>query len=173
MTKNEEDIAKYRELSKGFISENFKQAEALGAKSIVLFCSACEPDYSNYKNTTGLNIIPYTELLDRSLQKGRLDTEIDYYAGCYRFRRRITNEPLDTESAERLLKRIDGVKINKIDSNLCCYKQPDLEEIMGTRKTKNLITLCTGCYHNLKAKLQSKGDCQVRMLPEMLFESVR
>lgn len=79
MTKNEEDIGKYRELSKGFISENFKQAEALGAKSIVLFCSACEPDYNNYKNTTGLNIIPYTELLDRSLQKGRLDTEIDYY----------------------------------------------------------------------------------------------
>ncbi len=172
MTKNEEDIAKYKELSKGFISENFKQARALGAKSVVLFCSACEPNYSNYKNTTGLNVIPYTELLDRSLQKGKLDTEIDYYAGCYRFRRRITNEPLDMEPAERLLKRMDGLKINKIDSDLCCYRQPDLEKITGALKTKNLITLCTGCYHNLKARLASKGDYQVKMLPEMLLESV-
>jgi Fe-S oxidoreductase len=173
MTKNEEDIAKYKELSKGFISENFKQAEALGAKSIVLFCSACEPNYSNYKNATGLNIIPYTELLDRSVQKGRLYAEIDYYAGCYRFRRRITNEPLDTEPAERLLKKIDGLKINRIDSDLCCYKQPDLEKILDGLKTKNLMTLCTGCYHNLKGKLASKGDCQVRMLPELLLESIR
>ncbi len=172
MTKNEEDIAKYKELSKSFISENFRQAKALGAKSVVLFCSACEPNYSNYKNTTGLTIIPNTELLDRSLQKGKLDTEIDYYTGCYRFRRRITNEPLDMEPAERLLKRMDGLKINKIDSDLCCYRQPDLEKITGALKTKNLITLCTGCYHNLKAKLQTRRDCQVKMLPEMLLESV-
>jgi len=172
MTKDEEDIAEYKELSKRFISENFKQAEALGAKSIVLFCSACEPNYSNYKNTTGLNVIPYTELLDRSSEKGRLNTEIDYYAGCYRFRRRITNEPLDMEPAERLLKRIDGLKINRIDSDLCCYKQPDLEKITDALKTKTLITLCTGCYHNLKLKLASKGDYQVKMLPEVLFESL-
>jgi Fe-S oxidoreductase len=173
MTKNEEDIAQYKELSKDFISENFKQAEALGAKSIVIFCSACEPNYSNHKNATGLSIIPYTELLDRFLQKGRLNAEIDYYAGCYRFRRRITDEPLDTEPAERLLKKIDGLKVNKIDSDLCCYKQPDLEEIIGTLKTKNLVTICTGCYHSLKGKLQGKGDSQVKMLPELLLESVR
>jgi Fe-S oxidoreductase len=173
MTKNEEDIAQYRELSKDFISENFKQIEALGAKSVVLFCSACEPNYSNQRNATGLNIIPYTELLDRFLQQGRLNAEIDYYAGCYRFRRRITDEPHDMEPAERLLKKIDGLKVNKIDSNLCCYKQPDLEEIMGSLKTKNLITICTGCYHTLKGKLQSKGDFQVNMLPEVLLESVR
>jgi Fe-S oxidoreductase len=77
------------------------------------------------------------------------------------------------DPAERLLKRIDGLKINKIDSDLCCYKQPDLEKITGALKTKNLITLCTGCYHNLKVKLASKADYQVKMLPEILLESVK
>jgi Fe-S oxidoreductase len=173
MAKNEEDIGKYKELSKGFILENFRQAETLGAKSIVLFCSACEPNYSNHKNATPLEIISYTELLDRALEKGRLNAEIDYYPGCYRFRRRITAEPLDIKSAERLLGKIDGLKINKIDTALCCYKQADLEKIVGTLKTKSLMAVCTGCYHNLKAKLQSEGDYQVKMLPEVLLESLR
>jgi Fe-S oxidoreductase len=172
MTKNEEDISQYKTISRDFILENFKQAEALGAKSLVLFCSACEPNYSNHKNGTRLEIIPYTELLDRSMKKGRLDAEIDYYAGCYRFRRRITSESLDLEPAERLLKKVNGLKINQIDSNLCCYRPPDLEKIMGNLKTKSLMTLCTGCYHNLKGNLQSKGDYQVKMLPEVLLESL-
>jgi Fe-S oxidoreductase len=172
MTKNEEDIAQYKAISRDFILENFKQAEDLGAKSIVLFCSACEPNYSNHKNATQLDVIPYTELLDRSMLKGSLNTEIDYYAGCYRFRRRITKELLDTEPAERLLAKIEGLKTNKIDNDLCCYRQPDLEKIMGTLKTKTLMTICTGCYYNLKGNLQSKGDYQVKMLPEILLESL-
>jgi hypothetical protein len=172
MTRNEADITRFKELSQGFIQENFKQAQALGAKTIVLFCSACEPIYSNAKHGTPLHIIPYTELLDRFMPKGRLNAEIDYYAGCYRFRRRITSEPFDIEPAERLLKRIEGLKINHIDRNLCCYKQPDLEAVIYNLKTKNLVTICTGCYHSLKAKLLNQEGRLVKMLPEILLEAI-
>lgn len=91
--KNEEDIAKARELAREFIMENFRQAEALGAKSMVLFCSACEPNYTNCAGATDIEIVSCSELLDRFFNSGRLDLEIDYYAGCYRFRRRITEGP--------------------------------------------------------------------------------
>lgn len=172
MTRNEDDIAGYKELSQGFIQANFKQAQALGATTIVLFCSACEPVYSNAKQSTPLNIIPYTELLDRYMHKGEIDAEIDYYAGCYRFRRRITSEPFDIEPAERLLKKIEGLKVNHIDRNLCCYKQPDLEGIIQTLKTKTLVTICTGCYHSIKAKMPDDEGYKIKMLPELLLESM-
>jgi len=87
MAKNEEDIARSKELAKGFIQENLGQAKALRAKSVVLFCSACEPNYTNYKSTADLEVISYTELLDRYFEGGNLQFDADYYAGCYRFRR--------------------------------------------------------------------------------------
>ena len=173
MAKNEEDIAKSKKLAKVFIVENFRQAEALGAKSIVLFCAACEPNYSNYKDATNLEIISYTELLDRYFKGGRLNLEADYYAGCYRFRRRITTGPLDIEPALRVLKKIEGLEVNHLDNKLCCYIPPHLEQLISSLKTDNLITICTGCYYNLKGKLQEKGDYQVRMLPEILLEAIR
>jgi Fe-S oxidoreductase len=172
MTKNEEDIAKFKELSKGFIMENFKQAESLGANSIVLFCAACEPNYSNFKDAAKLEIISYTELLDRYFKDGSLDLALDYYPGCYRFRRRITHVPLDTEPAVRLLKRIKGLKVNSLDSELCCYKPLHLEQIINNIKSNNLLTICTGCYHNLKASLQNNENLRIRMLPELLIEAI-
>ena len=171
--KNEEDIAKARELAKGFVTQNFRQAEALGAKSIALFCAACEPNYSNYKSETNLELISYTELLDRHFQSGKLDLEVDYYAGCYRFRRRLTTEPLDIEPAVRLLNKIEGLRVNYLDNKLCCYIPPHLEQLIGNLATRTLITICTGCYYNLRDKLQEKGDYQVKMLPEVLLEAVR
>jgi hypothetical protein len=59
MMKNEEDIQEFRIISRELIVENFKQAEALGARSIALFCAACEPNYSNCKNETGLEFISF------------------------------------------------------------------------------------------------------------------
>jgi len=172
MAKNEEDIARSRELSEGFLLENFKQAEGLGAKSIVLFCAACEPSYTNYAGATNLEIISYSELLDRHYNGGRLDQDVDYYAGCYRFRRRITTEPVDVEPAVRLLNKTEGLKVNHLDSTLCCYIPPHLEQLTGSLLTKNLVAICTGCYYNLRRSLQDKGDYRVRMLPEVLLEAV-
>jgi len=173
IAKNEDDIAKAKEFSKEFIFENFNRAEALGAKSIVLFCAACEPNYANCAGSTNLEVISYSELLDRYFNGGRLDLEVDYYAGCYRFRRRITAEPIDVEPAVRVLKNIEGLTVNHLDSKLCCYIQPHLEQLIGALTTRTLITVCTGCYYNLRGKLQEKGDYQVRMLPEVVLEAVR
>ena len=172
MMKNDEDIQQFKQLSKGFIIENFKQAEQLGAKAIALFCGACEPNYSNCKDATELDFISYAELLNRHFEGGSLNQEIDYYPGCYRFRRKITQESLDIESTARLLERIEGLKVNEVDSKLCCYIPPHLDQLTESLATNNLLTICTGCYHNLKAMLQSKGDYQIRMLPELVLEAI-
>jgi len=173
MTKNEDDIAISKKLARDFIIENFRQAEALGAKFIALFCAACEPNYSNYKSATKLEIISYVELLNRYFKGGKLDLEVDYYPGCYRFRRRITAEPLDIEPALALLEKIEGLKVNHLDKKLCCYIPPHLEQIINSFETGTIINICTGCYNNLKRKLQDKGNFQVKMLPEVVLESVR
>ncbi len=172
IAKNEEDIVKARELSREFLLENFKQAEAAGAKSIVLFCAACEPSYANCKGETDLEIISYSELLSRHFKGGTLDLGADYYAGCYRFRRRITTEPLDIEPAVRLLNGVEGLRVNHLDNKLCCYIPPHLEQLTASIRNKTVITICTGCYYNLRDKLRGKGDYRVRMLPEVLLEAV-
>lgn len=172
ITKNDEDIASYRKISRDFIIENFKQAETLGAKSLVLFCSACEPNYNNYKDLTKIELILYTELLDRHFKGGELQREVDFYPGCYRFRRRITENPIDTEHAIRVLKKIEGLQVNYLDSELCCYKPAHLEKLVSSIATDNVITTCTGCYHNLKGSIQGGGNHRVLMLPEVLIESI-
>ena len=173
MAKNEEDIASYRKISREFIGENFKQAKELGAKSIVLFCAACEPSYTNCAGNTDLEIISYSELLDRYWQGGHLEQSVDYYAGCYRFRRRITTEPVDIEPAVRLLGKVDGLEVNHLDSTRCCYIPPHMEELAGTVTKDTVVTICTGCYHNLKKSLADRSACHVRMLPEVLLEAAQ
>jgi len=173
MAKNEVDIARSKELSEGLLQENFKQAEALGAKAIVLFCAACEPTYSNYKSATKLEIISCSELLDRFFQGGKLQGEVDYYAGCYRFRRRITSTTLDVEPALRILGKIKGLKVNYLDNNFCCYVPPHLESLKNTLKTDTVVTICTGCYHSLQRALGDKMGTRLKMLPEVVWESVQ
>lgn len=172
MMKNEEDIQQFRRLSRELIAENFRQAESLGAKSIALFCAACEPNYSNCRNESTLEFISYTDLLERHFEQGKLEMEIDYYPGCYRFRRKITDQALDISSAQRLFKRIAGLKVNQVDSKLCCYIPPHLDQISGSLSTDTLVTVCTGCYHNLKAALQNKERQKVWMLPELIAKAL-
>lgn len=173
MAKNEADIARSKELSREFIMGNFRQAETLGVKSIVLFCGACEPSYTNCREETNLEVISYSELLDRHFTGGKLNLKIDYYAGCYRFRRRITSKPVDISAAARVLSRIEGLKVNQLDSSLCCYIPPHMEQLMSKLTTDTVVNICSGCYHILKGKLQEKPDTQVKMLPEVVWESVR
>jgi len=172
MAKNEGDIAKSKELAQSFVQENFKQAETLGAKTIVLFCAACEPTYSNFKSAAKFQVISYGELIEGHFPGGKLSLEADYYAGCYRFRRRITQLPIDVEPARRILGKIEGLKINDLDNNLCCYVPPHLEKLINSLKTRTIINICTGCYHNLQRVLKDKGEYQVKMLPEVVWESI-
>jgi Fe-S oxidoreductase len=173
VAKDEEDIAKFQELARGFVMENFRQAEALGAKSIVLFCAGCEPSYSNCKDATRLEIISYVELLDRYFRGGKLNLEVDYYPGCYRFRHRITKEPINVEAAMRVLQKIEGLKVNQLDRSLCCYIPPQLERLAGTLQTNNLVTICTGCHSYLRQYLGEKSNYRVGMLPEIVLEALQ
>jgi len=173
MAKNEEDIARSKELAEGFIRENFRQAKALRAKSVVLFCAACEPNYSNYKSTADFEVISYTELLDRCFEGGDLRLDADYYAGCYRFRRRITSISLDLEPTARILDRIESLTVNHLDQQPVLYIPPHLENLIQGIKTNTVITICTGCYYNLRRMLKDKGDYQVKMLPEVVWESIQ
>ncbi|MBU2608484.1 MAG: (Fe-S)-binding protein [Chloroflexi bacterium] len=170
MAKNEDDLAQAKELAEEFVVGNFKQAEALGARSIVLFCSACEPAYSNCQDATSLEIISFSELVDRYLEKGKLKAEIDYYAGCYRFRRKMTTESLDVEPAVRVLRKIEGLKVNYLDNSICCYIPPHLEQLTASLTTKSVVTICTGCYEKLKETLTD--GYEVKMLPELVLAAV-
>jgi len=170
--KNEEDIGRAREIARDFILRNFKQAEELGARSIVIFCAACEPNYSNYRHETNLEIISYMDLLNRHFDGGRLNIEADYYAGCYRFRRKITTTPLDLEPARQVLNKIDGLKLNYADNNLCCHIPPHLEKLSDSLKSDTIIALCSGCYNQLTKVLRDKGNFQIKMLHEVVAASM-
>jgi Fe-S oxidoreductase len=173
IAKNEEDIASFKEISKEFLVENFRQAKELGAKSIVLFCGACEPNYTNYKDLTELEVIPYHELIDRYFKEGKLERKIDYYPGCYRFRRRITDKPVDVGPAVRVLKKIKGLEINYIDDKLCCNIPPHVEQIASAVNSNSVVNICTGCYYSLRAKLGGRPELEVKMLPELVWEAVK
>ena len=173
MAKNDADIATSKELAKEFVLENFNQAKKLGAREIVLFCGACEPTYSNYKEEGGLQVISYTELLDRFLEKGKLDIDADYYAGCYRFRKKITSAPIDLDPPLSVLGKIAGLNVNYLNNKLCCYIPPHLENLVNEIKTQTIVAICTGCYYNLNRTLKDKGDYEVKMLPEIVWEAIK
>ena len=173
VAKNEEDRIQARGLSHEFVIENYRQAEALGAKDITVFCAACEPALTNNAEETSLEILSFSDLLDRYYPGGKLDMEIDYYPGCYRFRRRAADKPLDLSAAQRLLNKVEGLKVNHLDSNLCCYIPPHFDQLAGSIKSKTLVTLCVACTTNITQKLKNKGDYKVKMLPEILWEALQ
>ncbi|MGA2159503.1 MAG: (Fe-S)-binding protein [Dehalococcoidia bacterium] len=172
ITKNDEAIARFKEVSREFIEENFKQAKKLGARSIVLFCSACEPNYTSCKDLTDLEVITYPQLIDRYFQGGKLHKKIDYYAGCYRFRRRITDVPVDTSAAISILDKIEGLEVNPLEGKLCCNIPPHMEQLLASIKSNTVVNICTGCYYALKAKLGGDPNIEVKMLPEIVWEAM-
>ena len=173
MAKNEEEITKAKQIGRDFILKNFRQAEELGAESIVLTCAACEPTYSNHRHETSLEIISYVDLINRYFEGGKLNMEADYYAGCYRFRRKITDKPLDLDPPKQVLNKIEGLKINYLDSNLCCYIPPHMEKVIDSLKSPNIINICSGCYSQLNSVLKDKGNFQIKMLPEIVAASIQ
>ena len=174
MMKDEEGIASFREISKEFIRENFRQAKELGAKSIALFCAACEPNYSNCQNDEPeLEFISFAEMLNRHFTGGTLDMEVDYYPGCYRFRRKITTEALSDDPTMSMFNKIEGLRVNDVNAKLCCYIPPHLEQLGDELAGEAMVTICTGCYHNLNAMLGGRENYRVTMLPELLLKSIK
>jgi Fe-S oxidoreductase len=172
MARNEDDIARFKQISRKLIARNFEQSKKLGAKSIALFCGACEPNYANAMDLTDLEVISQSELIDRYFKTGSLDAEIDYYAGCYRFRRKVTDKPVDIQSALRVLNKIEGLKVNALDTNLCCFIPALLDKLEGSLTTGTVVNICTGCYYNLKSRLDKEGAVKAKMLPEIVWEAL-
>ena len=172
MAKDDEDILAFHSISRDFVVENFRQARALGAKTIALFCSACEPTYTNYADLTELEVISCIDLIDRNFKGGKLDAEVDYYAGCYRFRRKVTDKSIDLKSAPRVLSKIEGLKVNNLQNKYCCYIPLHLEELISTIKSNSIVTICAGCYHNIEDKID-RNRHQIKMLPEIVWESMQ
>ena len=172
IAKNEDDIARSKELSREFVVGNFKQAEALGVKAIVLFCAACEPSYANLADETSIPVISYSALLEQFFPGGRLNMAINYYPGCYRFRRRITEHTLDIEPARRLLGKVQGLQVKEPDSNLCCFIPPHMEKLNNSFVNRDIVTICTGCYHNLHRTIKDKEKYHIWMLPEILLQAL-
>lgn len=173
MAKEYEKVSKLKEIAGGFIQQNIRQAEVLGAKTIVTICTACEPNYRNYKNTTGLEILSYPQLLARFFKGGKLILGADYYQGCYRFRHAITSVAFDFESINHILGKIEGLNLNYIESKLCCIIPKQMEGILRSTKTNTIITTCNGCFHSLKEKMGENSDHKVKMLQEIVWEAVR
>ena len=47
-----------------------------------------------------------------------------------------------------------------------------LERLGESLSADNLVTICTGCYRNLKAMLRGNEYLKVRMPPELLVEAL-
>ena len=169
---NGEDFARWQEFSRESVIKNYRQAEALGAKDITVFCAACEASYTHNAEETSLEILTQSQLLDRYYPGGKLDMEIDYCPGCYRFRRGITDKPLDLAAPLRLLNRIEGLRVNYPDNNLCCRIPSDNDQLAESIKTRTVVTICVACTINIARNLRNKGDYQVKMLPEILWEAL-
>jgi hypothetical protein len=168
--RDDEALARCRELSREFVALNLERARELGAKRLVVFCSPCYPIYRHA--FPGEDIVFYPRALAESLERmrfdGEMDGEIDYYAGCYRLHRRFSPVPMDLASTEEVFSRLKGLKVNHIDAPQCCYKPQGSAHIAASARTGTLVTICTGCYGQALTVLPPGGETEVLMLPELV-----
>jgi Fe-S oxidoreductase len=73
ITKEKEKLDELRGISQEFMRDNIRQAEELEAKAVVTVCSACEPNYSELKDTTKLEILHYQQFLAHFFEGGKLN----------------------------------------------------------------------------------------------------
>jgi Fe-S oxidoreductase len=48
-----------------------------------------------------------------------------------------------------------------------------MEQLTEGLSNETVVTICTGCYHNLRRNLESTGKYSVKMLPEIMLEAAR
>ena len=168
--RDEEALARCRELSKEFVALNLIRARELGARRLVIFCSPCYPIYRHAFPDE--DIVFYPRALAESLEKTRFDREIDYYAGCYRLHRRFSPVPMDLASTEEVFSRLEGLEVNRIDAPQCCYKPEGAAHIAEKARTGTLVTICTGCYGQALTVLPPGGGTEVLMLPQLVERAV-
>ena len=156
-------------LTREFLQNNLLQAREVSAKRIIAFCVGCDLVFSRFRDTVPEELLWYPTLLARLFKGGRLELEADYYAGCHYYYRRINGSLPDLDSAMQVLNRIEGLRLNLLDSRLCCTRPQQLESLLGSIKSKIVITPCGGCAMGLEQALKTRGDRRVVMIPEVVW----
>lgn len=167
-----DELKKADMLAREFLENNLRQVRQIGAKKIIAFCVGCDLVYTRFKDSIAEEMIWYPTLLVRLFQGGRLKLEADYYAGCHYFYRKLNNALPDLDSATKLLSRIEGLRLNYLDSNLCCTRPQQLESLSNSVKTRVVITPCGGCASCLEQALRPKGSFRILMLPEVIWAAL-
>ena len=170
--KTGDELRKADVIAREFLENNLIQARQVGAKKILAFCVGCDLVYSRFKDSVPEEILWYPTLLARLFKGGRLEMEADYYAGCHYYYRRLNSTLPDLDSAIEVLSRIEGLRLNHLDSRLCCTRPQQLESLLGSIKTKTVITPCGGCAMGLEPALKARGDGRVVMLPEVVWAAI-
>jgi Fe-S oxidoreductase len=159
-------------LAREFLEKNLTQARRIGATKLLVFCAGCDLVHTRFRDSIPEEIIWYPTFLNRLFEGGRLELVADYYAGCYYYHRRINGSLPDLDSAMEVLSRIEGLRLNLLDSRLCCTRPQQLESLLDNIKSKIVITPCGGCAMGLEQALRTRDDCRVVMLPEVIWAAV-
>ena len=173
IAKDHARIERLKPVTENFMWKNIEQAKALGCKGLVTVCAPCEANYSNIKHEAGIDIYHYHGFLASLFEGGRLDRSADYYAGCVKFRRGISNVSFNSEPIRSILSKIAGLYVNTIDRKLCCFVPSQMEKIVESITTNYVITSCTGCRDKLAKEVKVKKGVDVRFLTEVMWESLR
>jgi Fe-S oxidoreductase len=160
-------------LAREFLENNLHQARQVGARKIVAFCVGCDLVYSRFRGSVPEEILWYPTLLARLFKGGKLELEADYYAGCHYYYRRLNGSLPDLDAAIEVLARVERLRLNQLDSRLCCIQPQQLDPLLGNIKSRIVITPCGGCAMGLEQALRAaKGDCRVVMLPEVVWAAI-
>lgn len=164
--RNDEVLNECRSLSREFISLNLQKAKDLGARRIIMFCSACYPIYKYAFPQE--EIIFYPQAILEVIPPMEWKNEIDYYAGCYRLHKKLAPVPMELRSTNEVFKKIHGLEINRISAPACCYTPDGVHHMIKNIRTKHLVHVCTGCYLQAVSHMPEDAQTQVLMLPEFI-----
>lgn len=170
--KHDGDLEQADNLAREFFEQNIKQTRQLGADKLLVYCAGCDLVFNRIGTVAPIEIIWHPTLLARLFQGGKLEIEADYYSGCHRYRRSLMGNTPDLDSVISALNRIDGLRLNILDSSLCCMNPEHLDILSASVTHRLVITPCSGCSMFLRKALANKGDHHVCMLSEVLWAAI-
>lgn len=170
--KHEGDLEQADALGREFFDQNLRQAREVGAGKILAYCAACDMVFQRFAQTVPEEFIWHPTLLARLFEGGRLKLEADFYPGCHRYRQILNKSLPDLQSVRAVLDRIEGLKLNELDTGLCCMKPGDLEPLGASVRHRTVITCCSGCAMFLRKALEQREDHRVVMLSQVVLAAV-
>jgi Fe-S oxidoreductase len=170
--KHEGDSDQANAMAREFLDHNLEQAREVGASKIVAYCAGCDTVFSSIGDSVAEEMLWHPTLLARLFQGGKLDLQADYYSGCHRSRRALIGSMPDVDSIVTALRRVDGLELHHLDSELCCTDQSQLESLVASLKYKTIIVPCATCGFSLAKALADKGEYRIARVSEVLWASI-